>query len=99
MGKTPFEGRILVLGCGSVAQCTLPLLLRHLDVSRERITPENYAGELARHVGPGDLIVDLAWNIECGVLLEFCRSNDVLYINTSVEVWNPYAGVETTTPP
>ncbi len=126
MSKKPFKGRILVLGCGSVAQCTLPLLLQHLEVSperitvldfvdcrkplapylaqglrfvRERITPENYAVELARHVGPGDLIVDLAWNIDCGVLLEFCRSNDILYVNTSVEVWNPYAGVETTTPP
>src|SRR5258708_31633619 len=38
MSKTPFKGRILVLGCGSVAQCTLPLLLRHLDVSPERVT-------------------------------------------------------------
>jgi len=126
MSTTPFAGRILVLGCGSVAQCTLPLLLRHLEVPperitvldfvdcrkplasylargvrfvRERITPENYEQELARHAGPGDLIVDLAWNIDCAALLDFCRRNDVLYINTSVEVWNPYAGAESTTPP
>src|SRR5690349_20457341 len=96
-GKTPFADRILVLGCGSVSQCTLPLLLQHLDVPperitvlayvdcrktlaaflargvrfvRERITPENYEAELARHVGPGDLIVDLAWNIDCAALLD-----------------------------
>lgn len=122
----PFEGRILVLGFGSVSQCTLPLLLRHLEVPpervtvldfvdckkllapyvargvrsvRERITPENYEQVLAAHVGPGDLIVDLAWNIDCATLLDFCRRHGVLYVNTSVEVWDPYAGAETKTPP
>jgi homospermidine synthase len=125
-GKAPFAGRILVLGCGSVSQCTLPLLLQHLQIpperitvldfvdcrktlaaflargvrfARERITPENYQAELARHVGPGDLIVDLAWNIDCATLLDFCRRHAVLYINTSVEVWNPYANIATATPP
>ena len=122
----PFNGRILLLGCGGVAQCTLPLLLRHLDVDpaqitvldfvdcrkalapylargvkfvRERITPDNCAEELLKHVGPGGLIVDLAWNIDCATLLEFCRQNDVLYVNTSVEVWNPYSEIETKSPP
>jgi homospermidine synthase len=126
MSTIPFKGRILVLGCGSVAQCTLPLLLRHLDLNpgqitvldfvdsrkplaaflaqggrfvRERITPDNYESELAKHLGPGDILVDLAWNIDCAALLTFCRRNDVRYVNTSVEVWNPYAGVETATPP
>ena len=28
--RVPFEGKILMVGCGSVAQCTLPLLLRHV---------------------------------------------------------------------
>ncbi len=66
---------------------------------RERVTPENYEQELAKHAGPGDLIVDLAWNIDCLALLEFCRRNDVLYINTSIEVWNPYAGIDSQSPP
>jgi len=122
----PFEGRILVLGFGSVSQCTLPLLLRHLEVRperitvldfvdckkllapyvargvrwvRERITPENYEQVLAAHVGAGDLLIDLAWNIECAMLLDFCRRHGVLYVNTSVEVWDPYAGADTKTPP
>jgi homospermidine synthase len=126
MSTTPFAGRILVLGCGSVSQCTLPLLLKHIDIPpermtvldfidcrkvlapciarglrfvRERITPENYERVLALHAGPGDLIVDLAWNIDCRALLDFCRRHDVLYVNTSVEVWNPYAGIESAAPP
>ena len=37
MKKTPFEGRILMVGFGSVGRCTLPLLLRHLDMPAERI--------------------------------------------------------------
>ena len=33
-----FDGRILVLGCGSVSQCTVPLLLRHINCPADRIT-------------------------------------------------------------
>jgi homospermidine synthase len=36
--RTAFGGRVLMLGCGSVGQCTLPLLRRHLDMPAERIT-------------------------------------------------------------
>jgi len=36
--RTPFDGRILMLGCGSVGRCTLPLVRRHLDMPAERIT-------------------------------------------------------------
>ena len=34
----PFEGRILLLGFGSVAQGLLPLLLRHIDLPASRIS-------------------------------------------------------------
>ena len=36
--RTPFGGRILMLGCGSVGQCTLPLVRRHVDLPADRIT-------------------------------------------------------------
>jgi homospermidine synthase len=36
--RTPFGGRILMLGCGSVGQCTLPLVRRHVDMPADRIT-------------------------------------------------------------
>lgn len=41
----------------------------------------------------GGLLIDLAWNIECSEILKWCHENDVLYVNTSVEVWNPTARV------
>ena len=33
-----FSGRLVIVGFGSVGQGTLPLLLRHIDMPRERIT-------------------------------------------------------------
>src|SRR6516162_799347 len=36
--RVAFKGRILMLGCGSVGQCTLPLIRRHVDMPAERIT-------------------------------------------------------------
>jgi len=29
-----FSGRLLMLGCGSIGQGVLPLLLRHIDMTR-----------------------------------------------------------------
>ncbi|MBI3336233.1 saccharopine dehydrogenase NADP-binding domain-containing protein [Candidatus Peregrinibacteria bacterium] len=103
----------------------LPLLLRHIDMPRDRITVidtidyrsmpllapaiaegvrfvqeqitrDRYAQQLAAYVGPGDMIIDLAWNIGCTDILAWCHEHDVLYINTSVELWDPYGNFERT---
>ncbi|MGZ5360700.1 MAG: saccharopine dehydrogenase NADP-binding domain-containing protein, partial [Solirubrobacterales bacterium] len=34
------------------------------DYVQERVTPENLPALLGRHLGPGDLLIDLAWNID-----------------------------------
>ncbi|MEO8264201.1 MAG: saccharopine dehydrogenase C-terminal domain-containing protein [Ilumatobacteraceae bacterium] len=117
--------RVLVLGCGSVAQCTVPLLIRDLAIDPERITivdvldnrarvadsiakgatyqqdqvtPENIDEFLAARVGHGDLLLDLAWNIDNPTILQWCRDHGVRYLNTSVEVWNPYDDMASTHP-
>ena len=59
---------------------------------RRRITPENLAEELVKHVSAGELVIDLAWNIDCCEILKWCHDHGVLYVNTSVEVWDPYTG-------
>jgi len=64
----------------------------------ERITPSNFGEVLGRHVGPGDVIVDLAWNLGTIDLLEWCRSHDVRYVNASLEVWDPYEDMNATEP-
>ena len=117
--------RVLVLGCGSVAQCTVPLLLRdlHIEGSRitivdfvdnrarvadciaqgvtyqqDRVTPENLDAFLSARVSDGDLLLDLAWNIDNPTILQWCRDHGVRYLNTSVEVWNPYEELTATSP-
>ncbi len=123
--KFPFKGHILLLGFGGVAKCTLPLLLRHLDITPSQITimdmvdgrehvkdllpqgltfrveqlkKETMGMQLAQSVSRGDLIIDLAWNIACTDMLDWCHKNGVLYINTSVELWDPYAEKENADP-
>jgi homospermidine synthase len=123
--RTLFKGRLLMLGCGSVGRCTLPLVLRHLDMPADRITvmdfadvratiqeplragvvfkqmrltSENYASVLSELVGPGDMIVDLSWNVETFDMLQWCADHKVSYINTSLEEWDPYGDIENKSP-
>jgi homospermidine synthase len=113
-----FPGKILVIGCGSVSQCTIPLILKLIDCPhknitiidfvdnrsqikdaldkgvnyiQKKITKENYINSLQKHLKSGDLIIDLSWNIDSLSLLKWAHDNNVLYINTSVEEWNPYS--------
>jgi homospermidine synthase len=64
----------------------------------DRVTEDNYKTLLAKYVGPGDLIIDLAWNIDCISIFQWCRDNQVLYVNTSVEEWNPYQDTQRNDP-
>jgi len=34
------------------------------------------------------LLIDLAWNIDCGEITQWCHDNGVMYVNTSVEEWD-----------
>ncbi|MDR1997672.1 MAG: saccharopine dehydrogenase NADP-binding domain-containing protein [Candidatus Margulisbacteria bacterium] len=123
--KIKFDGKILVIGCGGVSQCFLPLLVKHIDLpprkitvidfldktkyipdilaqgvvfKQDRITKDNLAPKLAEYAGSGDLIIDLAWNIDCNDILQWCHDHNVRYINTSVEEWDPYADADNTPP-
>ncbi len=111
-----FRENVLIIGYGSVAKCTLPILLRHIDIPyehitiidfedkshelaawthrgirffRRKVTPENLDALLAEYLSAGGLLIDLSWNIDCCEILQWCHDHDVLYVNTSVEVWDP----------
>lgn len=115
-----FGKKVLIIGYGSVSQCTLPILLKHIKIPvknitlidfedkrkalqpwiknglqyfQEKITPINMAKILAKHVSAGGLVIDLAWNIGCVDIIQWCHDNSVLYVNTSVEQWDPYADI------
>ncbi len=116
-----FSRNILMLGFGSVAQCTLPILEQLINVPlknvtvmdfedksgllkswmekgvtfvRDRVTKENMGALLGKHLKAGDLLIDLAWNIEACEILTWCHEQGVLYINTSVELWDPYTNAD-----
>jgi homospermidine synthase len=116
-----FPNRVLLVGFGAVARCTLPILVKHLKIDprnitildfdpndaalkpwveqgmtfvKNRVTPENLGSLLGQYVSPGGLLIDLAWNIDCCEIVQWCHDQGVLYVNTSVEVWDPYAGAE-----
>jgi homospermidine synthase len=116
-----FGKRILFVGYGAVAQCTLPILFKQLRVApgnvtvmdfedrrellgpwlkrgvkfvQKRVTRSNLASLLGKYVSEGDLLVDLAWNIDACEILQWCHDRGVLYVNTSVEVWDPYEGAQ-----
>ena len=112
-----FNQKILVIGFGSVAQCTLPILFKQINVPydhvtvmdfedkqeklqpwidrgvhyvREQIMETSMAAQLSAYLKKGDMLIDLAWNIGAEDIIQWCYDHDVNYINTSIELWNPY---------
>ena len=91
--RTP-PGSITVLDFEDHAERLKPWTAQGVRFVHRRITRENLGAELAKHLSAGDLLVDLAWNIDCCEILQWCHDRGVLYVNTSVEVWDPYAGAK-----
>jgi len=121
----PFKGKVLIVGCGSVSQCAIPLVLKLARVPAknitimdfadnrkrvkdaldqgisyvfDRITEKNYPQLFGKYVSSGDIILDLAWNIDCVAIVQWCRDRGVMYVNTSVEEWDPYKDSERNEP-
>src|ERR1035437_9616996 len=120
-----YKNKILFVGYGAVARCTLPILVKHskvparditvmdfedrramlapwvkrgLSFVRQRVTRGNMDALLGKYLGAGDLLIDLAWNIDCCEVLQWCHDHGVLYINTSIEMWDPYENAKGASP-
>jgi homospermidine synthase len=61
---------------------------------QRRLTRENLTGVLAELVSSGDMVIDLAWNIQTSELVLWCHENQVLFVNASIEEWDPYQDQE-----
>ncbi|MFH1707231.1 MAG: saccharopine dehydrogenase C-terminal domain-containing protein [Planctomycetota bacterium] len=83
---------ITVMDFEDKAAALKPWTVRGVNWVRGRVTKANLGRLLGRYLHRGDLLIDLAWNIECTEILQWCHDRGVLYINTSVELWDPYAG-------
>ena len=54
-----------------------------------KISAENRCSFLSQHLTKGDFLLDLAWEIDTCEQMIWCKENKVLFLNTSLEVWNP----------
>lgn len=59
---------------------------------QDQITRTNLDAQLSKYLQAGDFLLDLAWNIDANTILQWCHDRGVLYLNTSVEEWDPYEG-------
>jgi homospermidine synthase len=83
-----FSGRLLMLGCGSIGQGVLPLLLRHIDMPKENIsilTSDTRGSAVAKAFGIAEEILELTRDNYKNVLSERLNAGDFL-LNLSVDI-------------
>ncbi len=87
--KVPMKN-ITVMDFENRKEILRPWLARGVNFVQKRVTRANMGTLLGKHLSAGDILIDLAWNIDACELLQWCHDKGVLYINTSVELWDPY---------
>lgn len=88
MEKYKFNGKILIIGLGSVGQGVLPLLLRHLDIGPESITivtADTRGENVAKDYGVRFIIEPLTRENYEKIVLSHIGGGDFL-LNVSVDV-------------
>jgi homospermidine synthase len=88
MKHTTFEGRMVMLGFGSIGQGVLPLILRHLDIPAERITivtAEERGHDVANEYGIRFILQAATRENYAELLTPLLRQGDFL-LNLSVDV-------------
>ncbi|MHB0997024.1 MAG: saccharopine dehydrogenase NADP-binding domain-containing protein, partial [Elusimicrobiales bacterium] len=71
-----------------------PMLAKGVKYVRAQVTKKNMGQLLGKYLKAGDMLIDLAWNIDACEILQWCHDRGVLYINTSTELWDPYKDAE-----
>lgn len=59
---------------------------------QDELTRNNLDEFLSRFLSEGDFLLDLAWNIDANAIIEWAHNHGVIYLNTSLEEWEPYSG-------
>jgi homospermidine synthase len=88
MKHVAFAGRLVMLGCGSIGQGVLPLILRHIEMPREQIhilTADARGSDVAAACGVAVTVAPLTRDNYRDLLLPLLRPGDFL-LNLSVDV-------------
>jgi len=89
--KAVFPGRLLMLGCGSIGKAVLPMLLRHTDITPERIriiTSDDSGKHTAADAGIEFVLETLTPENYTSILRKNLKEGDFL-LNLSVDVSSP----------
>jgi len=65
---------------------------------QDQLTRENMDQFLSKFVSAGDFLLDLAWNIDANEIIEWAHDHGVIYLNTSLEEWDPYSAAVSRNP-
>jgi homospermidine synthase len=57
---------------------------------QELITEDNYEEIFEKYLYPNDILLDLAFNLETRCLLKWCHDHNIRFVNTSIELWDPF---------
>jgi homospermidine synthase len=58
-----------------------------MNYVRQRLTPANLAEILEQYLRAGDLVLNLTAGVDAISIIDWCQSNGVLYVDTSLEPW------------
>lgn len=64
----------------------------------DELTKDNMAEFLSKYLSEGDFLLDLAWNIDANDIIDWAHKNGVIYLNTSLELWDPNSNPAGRTP-
>ena len=64
----------------------------------DQLTQENFSQFLSKYLSKGDFLLDLAWNIDANDIIDWAHKNGVIYLNTSLELWDPNSNPASRTP-
>ncbi len=62
-----------------------------INYIQDELTRENMDAFLSKYLKEGDFLLDLAWNIDANEIIGWAHDHGVIYLNTSVEEWDPYS--------
>ena len=88
MKYVSFTGRLVMLGCGSIGQGVLPLILRHIDMPREHIhilTADGRGSDVAAKYGLTVTVAPLTQDNYRDLLAPLLNAGDIL-LNLSVDL-------------